>query len=263
IMKSGTNSFHGSLFEYHRDSALQSRNVFANTVPHGVYNQFGGTLGGRVIRDRLFVFGDYQGSRNLDGQIAIPTVPTTAMRGGNFAASSTVIYDPQTGNVASGTGRTPFPDQTIPSQRISPIAAKLLSFLPPPTSASLSNNIQVANNQSKSIDQFDLKVDYVIDSKNKAFFRYSYQRATVTNPGLYGPGLGIYGGPSNNGFDATGPSRNQSPGLNFSHIFTPTLITEVRAGVVRNVNNATNVDTGTSLNKELGIPNGNLGDTWT
>jgi hypothetical protein len=263
IMKSGTNTFHGSLFEYHRDSALQSRNVFANTVPHGVYNQYGGSLGGHIIRDKLFVFGDYQGSRNLDGQIAIPTIPTMDMRAGNFAASPTIIYDPMTGNVVTGTGRTPFPNQIIPAERISPITTKLLGFLPPPTSSSLSNNIQVPNNQSKSIDQFDIKVDYLIDSKNKAFVRYSFQRATVTNPGLYGPGLGIYGGPSNNGFDATGPSRNQSPGVNYNHIFSPTLITEVRAGVVRNVNNATNVDTGKNLNQELGIPNGNLGDMWT
>jgi hypothetical protein len=85
----------------------------------------------------------------------------------------------------------------------------------------------------------------------------------VTNPGLYGPGLGIYGGPSNSGFDATGPSRNQSPGLNLNHIFSPTLITEVRFGIVRNRNNATNVDTGQSLGQKLGIPNSNLGDMWT
>src|SRR5262245_5614331 len=162
IMKSGTNSFHGSLFEYHRDSALQSRNVFANTVPHGVYNQYGGSLGGRVIRDKLFVFGDYQGSRNLDGQIALPTIPTMDMRAGNFAASTTTIYDPNTGNTATGAGRTPFPNQTIPAERISSITTQLLSFLPPPTSATLSNNIQIANNQAKNIDQFDIKVDYLI-----------------------------------------------------------------------------------------------------
>jgi hypothetical protein len=263
IMKSGSNRFHGSLFEYHRDSDLQSRNVFAATVPHGVYNQYGGSIGGRIKRDKLFFFGDYQGSRNLDGQLATPTIPTTDMRAGNFAASTTTIYDPNTGNTATGTGRTPFPNQTIPTARISPIAAQYLSFLPPPTSSTLSNNIQIATDQSKSIDQFDIKVDYVISSADKMFVRYSYQHATVTNPGLYGPGLGIYGGPSNAGFDATGPSRNQSPGINFNHIFSPTLIIEVRFGVVRNVNNATNVDNGNDLSKKLGIPNGNLGDFWT
>src|SRR5262249_60319454 len=106
--------------------------------------------------------------------------------------------------------------------RISSIAKQFLSFLPPPTSSTLSNNIQIANNQSKSIDQFDIKVDYVINAKNKAFVRYSYQQATVTNPGLYGPGLGIYGGPSNKGFDATGHSRNQSARPHLTHIFSPT-----------------------------------------
>ena len=164
IMKSGTNSFHGSLFEYHRDSALQSRNVFATSVPHGVYNQYGGSLGGRIKRDKLFVFGDFQGSRNLDGQLAIPTIPTMDMRAGNFAASPTTIYDPLTGNVATGTGRTPFPDQTIPAERISPIAAQYLSFLPPPTSSALSQqhpdshrSVQVdrsVRHQSRLCDRF-------------------------------------------------------------------------------------------------------------
>ena len=80
---------------------------------------------------------------------------------------------------------------------------------------------------------------------------------------MYGPGLCIYGGPWNNGFDATGPSLNQSPGFNYNHIFSPTLITEFGAGVVRNRNDATNADMGMNLSQKLGIPNGNLGDKWT
>jgi hypothetical protein len=263
IMKSGTNSFHGTLFEYHSNSDLQARNVFAASVPHSVHNQFGGSLGGRIKRDKLFVFGDFQGSRDLVGQLATPTIPTMDMRAGNFAASPTTIYDPQTGNVATGTGRTPFPNQIIPSSRISPIFAQYMSFLPPPTSSALSNNLQIATDQSKGINSFDIKVDYVMDSSNKMFIRYSYAHLNVTNPGLYGPGLGIYGGPSNSGFDATGPALNQSPGINFNHIFSPTLITEVRFGIVRNRNTATNVDTGQNLSQKLGIPNGNLGDFWT
>lgn len=262
IMKSGSNSFHGSLFEYDRNSALQARNFFATAVPHTVYNQYGGSLGGRIIRDKLFFFGDYQGSRDLAGQIAIPTVPTAAMRVGNFSASPTTIYDPQTGT-ATGAGRTPFPNQTIPTGRISSIATQYLGLLPAPTSSALAQNLQVATDQSKSIDQFDIKTDILINSTNKMFVRYSYAHINVTNPGLYGPGLGIYGGPSNSGFDATGPARNQSPGINFNHIFSPTLITEVRLGIVRNQNTATNVDTGQNLSQKFGIPNGNLGDFWT
>jgi len=263
MMKSGTNNFHGSLFEYNRVSALQARNIFANTVPHTVYNQYGGSIGGRILRDKLFFFGDFQGSQDILGQIALPTIPTMAMRGGDFTASPTIIYDPTTGNTATGTGRTPFTNQQIPLSRISPIAAQYLSFLPPPTNSNLAQNYQGVNAQSKSIYQFDVKIDYLINSNNKLFFRYSYQQATVTNPGLYGPGLGIYGGPSNGGFDATGPSRNQSPGINFNHIFSSTLITELRFGIVRNRNDATNVDTGQNLGQKLGIPNSNLGDVWT
>jgi len=262
IMKSGTNDFHGSLFEYHRDSDLQARNVFATTVPHGVYNQFGGSGGGHIRRDKLFFFGDYQGSRVIDGQNAIPTIPTMPMRSGDFSASPTIIYDPGTGT-PTGTGRTAFENNRIPVNRISSIATQYLSFLPPPTTSGLSQNYQGPTDQTKGIDQFDVKIDYVITANDRFFFRYSFQRATVTNPGLYGPGLGIYGGPSNSGFDAIGPSRNQSPGLNYSHIFSPTLVTEARFGIVRNRNSATNVDTGLPLSQKLGIPNGNLGDFWT
>jgi len=263
IMKSGTNGFHGSLFEYHNNSDLQAHNFFALTVPHAIHNQFGGSLGGRIRRDKLFFFADFQGSRDLVGQLAQPTIPTMDMRAGNFAASGTVIYDPATGNTTTGAGRTPFPNQVIPASRISPIFQQYMSFLPPPNLPGLANNIQVATDQSKNISSFDVKLDYLINANNKMFFRYSFAHINVTNPGLYGPGLGIYGGPSNSGFDATGPALNQSPGLNFNHIFSPTLITEVRIGVVRNRNDATNVDTGLNLSQKLGIRNGNLGDFWT
>jgi hypothetical protein len=262
IMKSGTNDYHGSLFEYHRDSDLQARNVFASTVPHGVYNQFGGSVGGRIIRDKLFFFADFQGSKDIVGQIALPTIPTMPFRAGDLSASPTIIYDPATGN-PDGSGRAPFSGNQIPASRISPIATQYLSYLPPPNRPGLATNFQEATDQTKSIDQFDVKIDYLIGAKDRMFFRYSYQQATVTNPGLYGPGLGIYGGPTNGGFDATGPSRNQSPGITYSHVFSPTFIMEGRFGIVRNRNSATNVDTGQNLTQKLGIPNGNLGDVWS
>ena len=262
IMKSGSNSYHGTLFEYHNDSDLQARNFFASSVPHAIHNQFGGTFGGPIKHDKLFFFGDYQGTNDRVGQIATPTIPTLAMRRGDFSASPTLIYDPRTGNTATGQGRTPFPDQVIPSDRISSIFRQYMGFLPAPTTSGQSHNIQVPTVQTKTINAIDAKVDYVMGTKDRMFARYSIANLNVTNPGLYGPGLGIYGGPSNNGFDATGPARNQSPGFNYSHIFSPTLVTEVRLGAVRYLNNATNVDTGQNLSQKLGIPNGNLGDPW-
>jgi hypothetical protein len=262
IMKSGSNDLHGSLFEYHNNSDLQARNVLSTSVPHAVHNQFGAAAGGHIIRNKLFFFGDYQGSRDLVGQIATPTIPTVSMRAGNFLSSPTTIYDPATGS-STGAGRTPFAGQQIPTTRISPIASQLLSFLPAPTLSGPSNNINIATDQSKNIDSFDTKIDYIIGSKDKVFFRYSFSHIYLLNPGLYGPNNGIYGGPSNGGFDAQGPSRNQSPGLNYNHIFSPTLVTEVRAGVVRNANNATNIDSGLSTSQKVGIPNANLGDLWS
>lgn len=262
IMKSGTNDFHGSLFEYNNNSDFQARDFFATTVPHAVHNQYGGSTGGHIVRDKLFYFADYQGTDDIVGQLATPTIPTAAMRTGDFSVSPYTIYDPATGNTATGAGRTPFPNQVIPSSRISPIFQNYMGVLPEPTLPGTANNIEVTTDQTKKLNDFDFKVDYVIDAKNTMFVRYSYQHVNVTNPGLYGPGLGIYGGPSNSGFDATGPALNQSPGVNYSHIFSPTLVTEVRLGVVRNRNDALNVDTGQNLSQKFGIPNGNIGGSW-
>jgi Carboxypeptidase regulatory-like domain len=260
-LKSGTNSFHGTTFAYHRDNDLQAKNVFASTTPHSVYNQFGGSFGGRVIRDKLFFFGDYQGSRDVFGNTNLPTIPTSAFRSGDLSASSTIIYDPSTGN-PDGTGRLPIAGNQIPGTRISPIAAKILSFIPAPTRPGLASNFEKPTSQSKSIDQFDIKIDYVASTKDRLFARYSFQRATVLDPGLYGPNVGIYGGPHNSGFQGSGPSRNQSPGLNYSHIFSPTLVTEVRFGIVRNRNEAINIDHGLATSRDIGIPNVNL-DDWS
>ncbi len=268
VLKSGTNSYHGSAFEYNRVNAMQARDPFSTTPPaHSVYNQFGGAFGGRIKRDKLFFFGDYQGSRDIAGQTNVVTMPTLAFRTGNLnlPTGSTAIYDPATGvqsGPLAGTGRTPFGNNTIPGNRISPIATRLLNFLPAPTNGGQSNNFQEDTVQSKPMDQFDTKIDYVLGANDRLFVRYSFQRATVNDPGLYGPNGGIYGGPHNGGFQGSGPSRNQSPGLNFTHILSPTLVTEFRFGIVRNHNQAINVDSGTTTSKDIGIPGVNL-DAWS
>ncbi len=261
VLKSGTNDYHGSAFEYNRVSALQARDPFTTGVAHSVYNQFGGSVGGRVKRDKLFFFGDYQGSREVAGTTNLVTIPSAGFRTGNLSASPSIIYDPATGN-ANGTGRLPFAGNQIPGFRISPIASKLLSFLPPPTSSGLSTNFQKDTIQSKPIDQFDTKIDYVIGPSDRLFVRYSFQRTTVFDPGLYGPNGGIYGGPHNSGFEGSGPSRNQSPGLNYTHILSSTLVTEFRFGIVRNHNAAINIDSGLTTSKDIGIPGVNL-DAWS
>ena len=261
VLKSGTNAYHGSAFEYNRVNALQARDPFTTGVAHSVYNQFGGSIGGRIKRDKLFFFGDYQGSRDIAGTTNLVTIPTTAFRNGDLSRSPSIIYDPATGT-ATGTGRVPFAGNQIPAGRISKITSKLLSFMPQPTGPGLSTNFQEDTVQTKPMDQFDIKIDYVIGANDRLFVRYSFQRTTVFDPGLYGPNGGIYGGPHNSGFEGSGPSRNQSPGLNYTHIFSPTLVSEFRFGIVRNHNQAINVDSGSTISRDIGIPGVNL-DAWS
>ncbi|MBM3769108.1 MAG: carboxypeptidase regulatory-like domain-containing protein, partial [Acidobacteria bacterium] len=263
-LRSGSNDFHGSLFEFHRNENIQARNTFAVTKAPTVYNQFGGTLGGRIVRDKLFFFGDYQGSRDHLGQVNRGTLPGAPFRTGNLAAGNSTIYDPRsaTGVDANNT-RMPFANNTIPANRISPIATRILSFVPLPNLSAVEGqiNYQQNNVRIKTLDQADSKVDWVIGSNDRIAGRYSIQKAVVTDNGLFGPG-GIYGGFRNGGFAGSGPARTQSAGINYSKVITPTLVWESRVGVVRNRNDAVNNDRGLKTSEEIGIRGVNL-DQWT
>ncbi|MCP5113312.1 MAG: carboxypeptidase regulatory-like domain-containing protein, partial [bacterium] len=118
-LRSGTNDFHGSAFHFHRNENVQSRQVFASSKAPTVYNQFGGTFGGPIKRDKMFFFGDYQGSRDHLGQVNLKRIPSLPFRQGDFSGESNTVYDPATGNL-DGSGRTPFPNNMIPQNRISP-----------------------------------------------------------------------------------------------------------------------------------------------
>src|SRR5207245_220029 len=128
-IKGGTNSLHGSLFEYHADRSLEAYAWLADrTKPklQFINNQFGGTIGGPIKKDKLFYFVSYEGVRIVQGNAVQAQVPTVAMKSGNLSASSTPIYDPTTGN-PNGTGRTAFAGNMIPAFRIDPGVAALIS----------------------------------------------------------------------------------------------------------------------------------------
>ena len=142
LIKSGTNAFRGSAFEYFYDEALKSRPYFLPATeqkPEASQHQFGGTLGGPILRNKAFFFGSYQGT--FDRQVAnrFGTVPTAAMRNGDFSASPTPIYDPATG-AANGSGRTAFSGNIIPRERFDPIVQKLIADLPLPNLPGLADN---------------------------------------------------------------------------------------------------------------------------
>lgn len=262
-LRSGSNELHGSLFHFHRNENVQARNTFARSKAPTVYNQFGGTIGGRILRDRMFFFGDYQGSRDRLGQVNRVTIPGLAFRNGDLSASPTRIYDPLTGDT-NGRGRTQFANNQIPASRISPIARRVLAFLPPPNINAAEGQINFDLNtvRSKDLEQFDVKYDWVISSNDRLAVRYSYQFAEVFDPGLYGPNQGIYGGPHEGGFSGRGPARVQSPGITYSKVLNPTFVWEARFGVVRNRNDAFNQDYGLKTAEEIGIRGANLED-WS
>ena len=126
ITKSGTNQFHGSAFHFFRNAQLNARNFFAATRDSLKRNQFGGTLGGPLVKDRLFFFGSYQGTTlRSDPQLGVQYLPTAAQRTGDFSGVSGRIIDPLTNQ--------PFPNNRIPANRIDPVAANFLQYIAVPS----------------------------------------------------------------------------------------------------------------------------------
>lgn len=258
ILRSGSNDWHASAFAFNKVAALAAKNFFVIKKPPLVYNQFGGTIGGPVLKNRLFFFADAQLVRDRETAAAgTLTIPPLAYRSGDLSGAPSRIYDPATGN-PDGTGRIPFPGNIIPPNRISPIATKILAFLPPPILGGLSGNYPYSVNQAKNTNSFDVKIDHQINTSNSVAWRYSYQSPEITVPPIFG----IAGGPGNGGFAGTGLSRSQAPGVSYTHIFTPTLITETRFGISRVANNVNQTDFGKTTAKSIGIGGANI-DAWS
>ena len=136
VLKSGTNQFHGGVFEYFRNTDFDARGFFALTTPIEHQNEFGASISGPIKKNKLFFFGNYDGYR-FDSATppGYQSIPTAAERSGDFGAFPQLIYDPTS---ATGTAlRTPFPGNAIPSNRISKISQSFQSYLPPPTTGAI------------------------------------------------------------------------------------------------------------------------------
>jgi hypothetical protein len=260
ILKSGTNNLHGAVYWFHSDSALGARETFQPTKPVTTYNYYGFNVGGPIRKNKTFFFGDFLEIKDRRGDGYIITTPGAAFRTGDFSSqiAKAVIYDPGTGNLDTGVGRTPFANNQIPDSRISPIAKRILAFVPLPNLGSgLTNNYAGQTTRKKDSNSFDLKVDHEQSLKDRFSVRYSFQRPVVTDPGRFG----IYGG-GGKGFAATGVNRTQSTAVNYTRLFSPTFIMEARVGLSRYSNIATNLDSGINAAAAIGIKGANL-DNWT
>jgi len=185
-LKSGSNQFHGSAYEYLRNEKLQARNFFAARVPPLKRNQFGGTLGGKIIRDKLFFFGGYQGTRTRSNPPqTISYVPTAAALAGDFStlesASCQSNQKPKT--LIDPLTKKAFPGNKIDVTRFDPAAVKLVSFLP--AAATPCGQVTYGIPQAQDEDQIIGKVDYVRSEKHSLFGRYfvaDYRSPAFWNP---------------------------------------------------------------------------------
>jgi hypothetical protein len=238
-LKAGTNQFHGALFEFVRNDIFDANNFFTNRagLPRTPFhqNQFGGTIGGPILHNRIFFFADYQGTRvSTKSGSSVESVPPTAWRTGDFTTSPTLLYDPTTRHVGpNGTViATSFLAETgankIPASQINPTATAILGMIPAPNYGppdAIANNFFYAPTQSSNTDQGDIRIDATITSKNHLFGTYSisdnFQPAVGSFPGWIGGGTAAL-------------NNNDQITVSDVHIFAPTLINELRAGYLYN-----------------------------
>ena len=181
--RSGTNQWHGSLFEYLRNDFFDAKNFFSPVIEPFKRNQFGGSLGAPVLKDKLFVFLNYEGLRQVLGQVQRDLVPTAAELGGNFAGQPT-IYNPLTYNAATQT-RQPFAGNIIPSNLFNTVSQNYLKYIPAPNSPLIGGaNLVGTPSQRLNDDQENVRVDYVFSPKHSAFFRQTWENAPLTPASL-------------------------------------------------------------------------------
>jgi hypothetical protein len=256
MLKSGSNQVHGGAYEFFRNNNLNARSFFETSVGALHYNYFGGNIGGPIKKNKLFIFGDFLRITDHEANANTLTIPTPTQISGDLSASTTQIYDPKSGN-PDGTGRMPIPGNKITSG-INPISAKLLALLPAPNQnfASGSSNYFALLPFQKDTTSYDIKSDYNKSDKDRYSVRMSYSRPKVFQAPVFGV---TAGGPAQGNFEGTGIQNTYSAGINYTRVFSPTLIAEFRGGVAYYHNEAQNSDYGLNTSDALGIPGVNVG----
>jgi hypothetical protein len=255
LLKSGTNELHGGIYEFFRSSDLNARNFFDQSVGHLSYNYYGGNVGGHIIKNKWFYFGDILRVTDHEANTNLLTIPTQAQIAGNLSSSNSKIYDPATGN-PDGTGRTPFPGNVIPTGRINPISSELMALLPSPNVASSTgvNNYFALLPYHKDTTFYDIKSDYNVTDQDHISVRLSFQEPKI----FQAPVFGLAGGPAQGAFEGQGIQRTYSGGINYNRVFSPTLVAEFRVGVAYYNNVADQAGFGANTSTSLGIPGVNL-----
>jgi hypothetical protein len=249
VTRPGTNDFHGSLFEFYSGNPLRARNFFnvaGNPDARFVYNQFGGAGGGRISKDKAFLFGSYEGTYLNGFNTQLSTVPTTAALNGNFSAvPGLVLFNPNTGTV-TGLNRTPFPSNIIPANQISPISAAIASFMPAPNLPGFTNNLVNNVGFSDQGNKADGKFDYRFNDSASAFLRYGYTNFWSAQASPFGQVIGA---------GTRGHLVAQNAIGDVVYSLSPAVITDFRFGYNRYAQAINTLSDQTALGATLGNPN--------
>ena len=251
--RSGTNKLHGSLFEFLRNDAMDARNFFlAPGTPKQELrqSQYGATAGGPIVRNRTFVFGSWQGTRQNSGTTQVVTLPSAANLGGNFSNLTTAINDPAATvqNSAGTYVKTPFPGNIIPASRIAVPSAKLDALIPAQNVPGPANNYVTSPVTINNRDAWDGRGDHDFSGADKLFVRYSYYEFYGYTPGpLPMPLVG-----STSFQQSINNQSGHQAALGETHIFTPALVNDFRAGYNR-ISNALAPFVNTFLNSQYGF----------
>jgi Carboxypeptidase regulatory-like domain len=283
--KSGSNDLHGSAFFYRRSDWTEARDPFAQStadpvtkrfIPPSRWAQFGGTLGGPIIKDKLFFFGDYQGTRQTNGVSGLFTMPTAEVVKSCVASTNAqsltpgfcdlsqylgagiggggVVYDPNTSTDLKGDGRTAFPGNLIPIGRVSAAAQNILAKLPAAQNTNLQNNFVGGGAGPFTQNSFDTRIDYAASQSMNVFGRFSLSYYSLSGKGL----LGALQGPGNGllGLSGSSITHNYSLATGFTKTLSSAWLTDFRFGYFK-YNPKTQKPDGGSPMTALGIPGAN------
>jgi len=242
VLRSGANDYHGSLFEFYRNGAMDARNFFAPSgepKPKYIRNQFGGSLGGPIKRDRTFFFGDYEGTRAREGITRVTNVPTALERAGNFSQS---LFgnpvDPLTGQ--------PFSGGVIPAFRINPVGRAIAALYPQPNRDVPLQNFVSSPTQRDLNNSFDVRLDHRISERADLTLRYSFGNRNLFEP-FTGASFSLVPG-----FGDTVRRRSQNAMGALTLVLTPNLVNETRVALSRVAASVT--QEASRRNSDVGIP---------
>ena len=244
VLNSGSNSFHGTAFEYFRNAALDARNFFApagENAPAYQRNQFGGSLGGPIVKNRTFFFADYEGTRIREGITRVTNVPTLAERAGDFSA--TLFRKP-----INPFTQQPFDGNKIPGFFINSIGKAIATLYPEPNRSTPFQNFVSSPTLRDVDDHFDLRVDHRLRSSSQLAIRYSFADRALFEP---------FGGPAFStipGFGNDVARRGQNLMIGETYIFSPVLVNEARVAFNRVAGSVFQENAGTSINRKVGVP---------